>query len=504
MRKMIAGTTNTCLLWHQRRRTLQPAESSLRYLLIISIALFFTVQLYASIHLPTMVATRSSGATSKVEETTSTNATTRHEANKISNGPGTIMMRTLDDHSTMVRIPQFGILIDAGRFHFDVAWLKRQFDFYARLMHISSDSEDGGPLKRNTSTSHRTAMTQQQGSMMTMMVHLRLSDDPMVSLSHYTDAELIDLVSYAQSRHLLIVPELDVPGHAASWTNAVQCPQFTCHKLFGVPLDTRKESTYVELEAYIARIVRIFGRQENFLLHLGGDEVHMGAECLLEAGLLEQQNYTYFEERLREIVVHQHGIREDQVIRWQSTAASTKDPSTSDNRVGGLLHFWHDAPSKKRKTRIPTTSGSPDHNIIVSTGLYWDTVANQLIEPDAYDVYIQARGIVTEGTARAMIATAFEMNSDLYQRRNVPGKLVALAMAASSTEHYPNRSAFAVAYQERCPLGTTVCNLLGLPLDNRTAMETQRLWNVRRQGVCQRLGVPHVTRVSLNAHRVGQ
>jgi len=79
-----------------------------------------------------------------------------------------------------------------------------------------------------------------------------------------------DLVRYAMVRGIRIIPELDTPGHAASWGKAPENKNKAC--TFGTgymgPLDITLDSTYTLVREVFAEIIDIF---PDPIIHLGGD-----------------------------------------------------------------------------------------------------------------------------------------------------------------------------------------------------------------------------------------
>ena len=73
-----------------------------------------------------------------------------------------------------------------------------------------------------------------------------------------------------------VIPEINVPGHAASWAGIpeliVQCPKFICDKGYGVPLNVSYLMLRPILKDVMEEIVDIFDKPP--YLHLGGDEVY--------------------------------------------------------------------------------------------------------------------------------------------------------------------------------------------------------------------------------------
>ncbi len=74
-------------------------------------------------------------------------------------------------------------------------------------------------------------------------------------------------------RGVRVVPELDTPGHAASWGKAPQNEGVACtfgRQSYMGPLDVTLDKTYMLVREVFSEILDIF---PDPLVHLGGDEV---------------------------------------------------------------------------------------------------------------------------------------------------------------------------------------------------------------------------------------
>jgi hexosaminidase len=94
----------------------------------------------------------------------------------------------------------------------------------------------------------------------------------------YTQADVRDVVKYAAARHITIVPEIEMPGHASAALSAY--PQFGCTNapfepamtagIFNGIYDPAKEETFQFLTDVLTEVGQLFpGRY----IHIGGDEV---------------------------------------------------------------------------------------------------------------------------------------------------------------------------------------------------------------------------------------
>ncbi|PQJ14636.1 beta-N-acetylhexosaminidase [Aureicoccus marinus] len=113
----------------------------------------------------------------------------------------------------------------------------------------------------------------------------------------YTQEEYRELVDYAKSRYITIVPEIDMPGH----TNAavVSYPElngngktpkpYTGTRVGFSTFDTRSDKTYAFLEDVIQQITAL---TDGPFFHVGGDESHV----------TKKEDYIYFLERVEPLI----------------------------------------------------------------------------------------------------------------------------------------------------------------------------------------------------------
>ena len=94
---------------------------------------------------------------------------------------------------------------------------------------------------------------------------------------YYTQAQIKDIVQYADLRGIRVIPEFDLPGHATAWL--VGYPElasapgpYKIERFFGVfdpTFDPTVERTYEFLDAFFAEMAGLF---PDPVLHIGGDE----------------------------------------------------------------------------------------------------------------------------------------------------------------------------------------------------------------------------------------
>ncbi|MGQ7871331.1 beta-N-acetylhexosaminidase [Sunxiuqinia sp. sy24] len=98
--------------------------------------------------------------------------------------------------------------------------------------------------------------------------------DKEAACQYYSQEDIKEIVAYASERHIVIIPEIDMPGHATAANRAYpefsgggseKYPDFTFHPA--------KEGTYQYLTNILREVDALFPSQ---MIHVGGDEVSFG------------------------------------------------------------------------------------------------------------------------------------------------------------------------------------------------------------------------------------
>jgi hypothetical protein len=341
-------------------------------------------------------------------------------------------------------LPYLGVLLDAGRHYFPVDWIKR-------MIHVLSIM--------NFNYLHFRLTDDQT-------FNVQLTSQPMLayptSLKNntkvYSPAELRDIVKYAKNKGIHVIPEINVPGHSASWGGVrgliLQCPNFICQKGYGVPLNVSHPMLRPILKDVLKEVIDIF--DDPPYLHLGGDEVNMAKPCFKEVGE-KMFNYNHFESILREILLEIQ-YNESRVMRWEMS-------EVIDNlkRAGQITHFWLRKPGTE-DWDMHYDSETFNQSIFLSSELYFDT--NE--EDSAFDVYVKTKKLKhnrhPQSPLLGIVGGTFELSTDFWHDRNVIGKLLAVSMGVSGM-NTTDRIEFFDSYKEICNsvgFPDTMCSLYGL------------------------------------------
>ena len=163
----------------------------------------------------------------------------------------------------------------------------------------------------------------------------------------YLQAEVREVVEYARSRGIRVMPEFDVPGHAASWCRGYPeaCPSDPqCSQ----PLNVAHNETFQLIEDIVSECVGDQGYDEDMaplflddFFHLGGDEVDTTCWERDEeiSAWMKDQNYTdpdeaysYFVKRAASIAI-EHGRRP---VQWSEVFDHFKDKLEEST----IVHVW--------------------------------------------------------------------------------------------------------------------------------------------------------------------
>ncbi len=95
---------------------------------------------------------------------------------------------------------------------------------------------------------------------------------------YYTQADIREIVAYAQARHITIVPEIEMPGHSTAALEAY--PQYSCSPTYAFDMDNVNYTydifspgttgTFQFLQDILTEVIGLFPSQ---YIHTGGDEV---------------------------------------------------------------------------------------------------------------------------------------------------------------------------------------------------------------------------------------
>ncbi|TWR24933.1 family 20 glycosylhydrolase [Mucilaginibacter achroorhodeus] len=292
-----------------------------------------------------------------------------------------------------------GMHLDVSRHFFSIGYLHKFIDLMALYkmnkfhLHLTDDQGWRVEIKKYPLLTRQGAwrtFNNQDSACMKMAKdnpdfeidksHIIQRDGKTLYGGYYTQAQLKELVAYAASKHIEIIPEIDMPGHMMAAITSY--PFLTCNgenkfgELFSKPICPCNETTYEFAQNVFDEIMQIFPSQ---YIHIGGDEVDRtdwakSAECkamMQREGIKDLAGlHSYFINRM-EKYFNSKGRR---LIGWDEVIEGGISPTAT-------IMYWRtwvpDAPVKAAKNgnSVIMTPGEP---------LYFDNPADQY---SIYKVY---------------------------------------------------------------------------------------------------------------------
>lgn len=186
-----------------------------------------------------------------------------------------------------------GLMLDVVRHFFPVDDLKRYIDLMAmykyNYLHLHLTDDQGWRIEINNYPELQYVSAWRRETMVGTLNDEPRRYDGMRYGGYYRQSELKNLVQYAADRHITIIPEIEMPGHATAALAAY--PELSCSggsfevaREWGIfnNVYCPKEETFEFLERVLHEVMNIFPGK---YIHLGGDE------CVKERW--QQSEYCY-------------------------------------------------------------------------------------------------------------------------------------------------------------------------------------------------------------------
>lgn len=171
-------------------------------------------------------------------------------------------------------------------------------------------------------------------------------DDRDAPRAFYTQEDIKEIVAYAAERHIMVIPEIDMPGHATAASRAY--PEISgggTGRWEGFTFHPAKETTYQFIDDVLTEIAELFPAP---YIHIGGDEVHYGNKIWFTDPVIQQfikdNNLKdevglehYFIRRVADIV----NSKGKKMIGWDEMLSSGVTPDKA------VVMWWrHDKPAQ--------------------------------------------------------------------------------------------------------------------------------------------------------------
>ncbi|CAM03122.1 hexosaminidase [Saccharopolyspora erythraea NRRL 2338] len=233
------------------------------------------------------------------------------ESDQVQQGPWTVPGGEITDQ------PRFGhraAMLDVARHFFDVEQVKRYIDqismYKVNRLHLHLSDDQGWRIQIKS----WPRLAEYGGS-------TEVGGGPG---GYYTQQDYTDIVNYAAERHILVVPEIDLPGHTnaalASYAelncDGVAPPLYTGIEVGFSSLCVPKEITYEFVDDVLRELSAI---TPGPYLHIGGDEAHSTSE----------EDYKTFMGRVLPMVE-----------KYGKTAVGWHEYAKAEPKAGSVLQYW--------------------------------------------------------------------------------------------------------------------------------------------------------------------
>lgn len=165
------------------------------------------------------------------------------------------------------RYPWRGLMLDEARHFFGMEKVKQMIDLmaYFKLNKFHWHLTDASGWRLEIFS----------WPLLTTVGGIGTHSDPETPAAFYTQRQIKEIIEYAAVRHIEVIPEIDMPGHASAATKAY--PQFSgggrSQDRDGFTFNVGKEETYAFLTDVLKEVKTLFPSE---YLHIGGDEVSHG------------------------------------------------------------------------------------------------------------------------------------------------------------------------------------------------------------------------------------
>ena len=324
---------------------------------------------------------------------------------------------------TIIDYPRFswrGLNLDCSRHFMTKAFIKRYIDLLAyykfNVFHWHLTDDQGWRIEIK------------KYPLLTTVGAWRTEPDGTIYGGFYTQDDIREIVAYAKSRFITVVPEIEMPGHcmaslAAYPENSCTGGPFTVGTHWGVYKDVYcagRDSTFTFLENILSEVMDLFPSK---YIHIGGDEVPKDRwkECprcqkrIKDLGLKDEEGLqSYFIKRIEKFVES----KGREIIGWDEILEGGLAP-------GATVQSWRGVDGAIQAARSK-------HNTIVSPGdyAYFDRTPDDLSIDTVYSFDPVPAGL-TPDESKYVLGTEANMWTEHAPQETVDSKLFPRMLALS-------------------------------------------------------------------------
>lgn len=300
-----------------------------------------------------------------------------------------------------------GLMIDVARHFQPVAVLKRNLDAMAAV-------------KLNVFHWH---LTDDQGFRIESKSYPKLHELGSDGL-YYTQSQIKDIVEYASDRGILVVPEVDVPGHATAILTAYPeiASKDTIYSIerfsgiFNPTLDPTNNKTYEILDSLFGELASLFPGK---YIHIGGDE---------NEGKHWDENKKIQDFKKKHNLITNHDLQtyfnlklEKILAKYGKSIMGWEEIMTNNMTTTALIHSWKGVNENVAAGESLIKAAKKGYNTVLSNGYYIDLMQpvseHYLVNP------IPNNNNLTQEEKKRILGGEATMWSELVTSLNIDSRL---------------------------------------------------------------------------------
>lgn len=173
--------------------------------------------------------------------------------------------------------------------------------------------------------------------------------NPEAPAQYYTQQDIKEIVDYARVRHIQVVPEIDMPGHATAANRAY--PQYSgggTGKYANFTFNPGKAGTYQYLTNILGEVATLFPFG---MIHLGGDEVSFGSKSWNKDTAVQLLMQKHHLQNLKDVEHYFFQRMTDSALQYFGKVLAWDEAVDADMPVGNTIIFWwrHNKPKQLQK-----------------------------------------------------------------------------------------------------------------------------------------------------------
>ena len=275
------------------------------------------------------------------------------------------------------RFPYRGFMLDVARHFFSVQEVKKMLDVMAIYklnkfhFHLTEDQGWRWEVKKYPKLTKVGAVA--SNTYVTSMEHGAYWTNQQYGPYFYTREELKEIVAYAESKHIEVIPEIDMPGHFSAAMAAY--PEFSCNPdgvhrvetwggVFTDVLNVANPKAVRFVKDILDELMVIFPSQN---IHIGGDECpttawENNAECQAMYKKLNLTSYRQLQTHFIAEITDYLKSKGRKISVWNETVTEKGADLQLMKKTGATVYCW-----------VPARKGAE--------------IANSLGLPSIYTVY---------------------------------------------------------------------------------------------------------------------